>query len=127
MRHIATALLVAASALAIAQPAIVTAAPKPFDKDGYNACAGQAAADWLSNKISDQTYKDLVRGCCSFAGGTWVSDPAKSAGGYCQPPPKFGIEGPAQPSDLPTFTLQPDPPVVPPGVSQHDLTEGVPT
>jgi hypothetical protein len=35
-----------------------------------------------------------MRGCCYFAGGKWVSDPTKSAGGYCQPPPKFGIEGP---------------------------------
>lgn len=94
MKHIGTALLVASSALAIAQPAIVSAAPKPFDADGYNSCAGQAATDWLNNKISDQTYKELVQGCCYFSGGKWVADPTKSAGGYCQPPPKFGIEGP---------------------------------
>jgi hypothetical protein len=94
MKHISAALLVAASALAIAQPAIVSAAPKPFDADGYNACAGQAATDWLNNKISDQTYKELVQGCCYFSGGKWIADPTKSAGGYCQPPPKFGIAGP---------------------------------
>jgi hypothetical protein len=94
MKHVATAILVAASAVAIAQPAIVSAAPKPFDTAGHAACAGQAYVDWLDNKISDQTYKELMRGCCYFAGGTWVSDPVNSAGGYCQPPPKFGIEGP---------------------------------
>ena len=96
MKRLITAIVVAASAVAIAQPAIVSAAPKPFDTEGHNACAGQAAADWLSNKISDQTYRELMRGCCYFAGGTWVSDATKSAGGYCQPPPKFGIEGAPQ-------------------------------
>ena len=123
MKSITGAIIVASSALAIAQPAIVTAAPKPFDTAGYNACAGEADGDWLANKISDQTYKELMRGCCYFAGGKWVADPTKSAGGYCQPPPKFGIEGPAVPSDVTTFTLQPDPPVIPRGVSRHDLTE----
>jgi hypothetical protein len=93
MKHITTALVVAASAVAIAQPAIVSAAPKPFDGAGFDACSGQAYKDWRADKISDQTYKELVQGCCYFAGGKWVVDPAYSAGGYCQPPPKFGIEG----------------------------------
>jgi hypothetical protein len=92
----AVTVAVAFPMIASAQPAIVTAAPKPFDTASYNACAGQADVDWLNNKISDQTYKELMRGCCYFAGGKWVSDPTKSAGGYCQPPPKFGIEGPLQ-------------------------------
>ncbi len=121
MKSALTAIIVASSALAIAQPAIVTAAPKPFDADGYNACSGQADDDWLHNKISDQTYKELMQGCCYFAGGKWVADPTKSAGGYCQPPPKFGIEGPPL-HDLEQFDPQ-RPSVADSGAVTHDLTE----
>lgn len=98
MKKSIAALLVAAAAVAIGQPAIVNAGPKEYNAADFDACSSVAYDDWQANKISTKRYKELVQGCCILSGGKWAAGASNSADGECVNP--ASKDGPPLPSDL---------------------------
>lgn len=105
MRSIRTASVAAfaASAVALAFPAMASAAEREWDIGAYDQCL-------TDGNGKGQTYDEMTKHrakCCVSSGGVW-----NAAENKCQSPPKEERANITQQDDLPTYTLEPSAPRV---------------
>jgi hypothetical protein len=104
---------------ALADPPTARAEPKKWNEAGYDACAGQAEADYRAGEIDLKTFKELTQGCCILSGGKWTTDSAHWKGGTCGP--QALEEQPIHPGVAPQPTEATQNPAPPPVVQNPGI------
>lgn len=106
MKNFRTALTsaLAATAVALAFPAMASAAEREWDIGAYDQCL----ADGIGKGHDEQEAENHRALCCWSSGGDW-----SAAQGKCQAPPaeqQASRPSIAHQGDLPTYTLEPSAP-----------------
>lgn len=104
---ITTTSVLAAAAVALAFPAVASAAPREWDIGSYDQCL----LDGIGQGYDEQEAENHEALCCLSSGGDWNAAQSK-----CQAPP--AEQQATRPSmahlgDLPTYTLEPSAALLP--------------
>jgi hypothetical protein len=116
--HTASAAALAATAVALAFPAIASGAPREWDIGSYDQCV---ADGYGKGHYGEEWTKYIVK-CCLDSGGDW-----NVAEGKCQAPPaeqQASRPSIAHQGDLPDYTLEPSTPPatrIPPRVINQSI------